>query len=409
MTTESTSVKDPWKPSRNNQLKREVKMKNSADQFLEFRKLFPAYSQGVYMNHAAVSPLSTIVRDGLMDFWNKRSHIPVDVYPQIMEEMQQLKESIRCLVNAGSREDIAFIPNTSSGLSMVASALNWSPGDRVILNTMEFPANIYPFLNLERFGVEIDWIEPVGGKIQVEDIAPRITSRTRLLAISFVQFLNGFTADLEAMGQLCHDKGIWFVVDGIQGVGVIPLDVRKCRIDVLANGGHKWLMWPMGTGFLYIHPEIRSELHPPIAGWLSVKDSWNLFEYHLDFLESAEKFQPGTLNFMGLQIARHVLAKFLELGIDDIHSHLLHITGRLIKGFKDLKLKVITPEEPAFRSGIVSLEFQAPRVVMEHLEAGGVYTALREGIIRFSPHCTNTDEDVDRVLVCLDQLLDGKN
>lgn len=373
--------------------------------FESFRELFPAYSQGVYMNHAAVSPFSTLTRDTLMDFWERRSHIPVDVYPQIAGELKEFKELIAQLINAGNFEDIAFVPNTSTGLAMITTGLQWNKGDRIILNTMEFPSNIYPFMNMEQFGVEMDFVEPRNGRVTLEAIREKITPQTRMAAISFVQFLNGYKADLEAIGELCKKHGIWFIVDGIQGVGVVPLDVQKYHIHALSNGGHKWLMWPMGTAFLYIHPRLLEKLRPAHAGWLSVKDSWNLFDYQLDFLDTASRFQPGTLNFMGLLPAKKILQKFLELGIDHIYQRLLQVTGALIDGFKELGVEIVTPPDQNERSGIVSIKVNEPDTVLKQLEARNIYPTVREGIMRFSPHCANNLEDVEKVISALKEIL----
>jgi len=372
--------------------------------FFAFRKTFPAYSQCIYMNHAAVSPLSQNVKNSLINYWRNRSHIPVDIYPSIMDTLEEFKEMICKLIHAKNSDEIAIIPNTSSGLNIVASGLKWKKGDRIILNTMEFPANVYPFMNLEKRGIIIDWVKPVNGKIQVKDIESLVTNKTRLLSISFVQFINGFKADLEAIGKLCKQKGIWFVVDGIQGVGAIPIDVMKCNIDAFVSGGHKWLMWPMGTGFLYTNKKLLSNIQPTYAGWLSVKNSWDFFDYKLNFLDTAEKFQPGTLNFMGLVAAHKMLSIFLELKIENIFHRILSLTDILIHGINNLSIKIITPEHKSIRSGIISIEVPDPEKIFDELYANHIFAALREGIIRFSIHCTNTTEDIEKVLRCLKEI-----
>jgi len=373
--------------------------------FLDFRRTFPAYSQAIYMNHAAVSPLSKNVRDILTNYWEKRSHIPVDVYPSIMDTIEELKKMICEMIHAKNSNEIAIIPNTSSGLNIIASGLKWEKGDRIILNTMEFPANVYPFMNLEKRGVIIDWVKPVNGKIQIKEIRTLVTNRTRLLSISFVQFLNGFKADLGAIGKLCKQKDIWFVVDGIQGVGAIPVDVVKCNIDAFASGGHKWLMWPMGTGFLYTNRKLLSSIEPTYAGWLSVKNSWDFFDYKLNFLDTAEKFQPGTLNFIGLIAAHKMLSTFLELKIENIFQRILSLTDILLHGLNKLSIKIITPEHKSLRSGIISIELPDPEKTFNELYANHIFVALREGVIRFSIHCTNTIEDIEKVLQCLKKII----
>jgi selenocysteine lyase/cysteine desulfurase len=371
------------------------------DKFLEFRRSFPAYSQGIYVNHAAVSPASEYVRDRMMQFWKRRANFPVDIYPDLQEEHREFKGKIARLINAEGPDTIACVENTSAGLNMVASGIEWKAGDRILLNTMEFPANVYPFLNLERKGVEVDFITPVDGRLPLEIIAAAVQPRTRMISISFVQFLNGFRADLPALGQFCRARDILLVVDAIQGVGVIPMDVRAWGIDALATGGHKWLMWPMGTGFLYVAPHLLEKIIPAQPGWLSVKDSWNLFDYRLDFLETAEKFEGGTLNWLGLYVAREMLEHFLMLGVEHIWRRIFLLTDRFIRGLKTLPVQLVTPQDPDCRSGIVSFRVREPEKLMDVLTAHRILASLREGRIRFSFHCTNNEDDIQRILEVL--------
>ena len=375
---------------------------NATDRrFQEFRALFPAYRQGIYMDHAAVSPFSTLARDQLLVYWKRRAGLQEGVEEELMAMRDRLKGDIAAFIGAPSGDGIALVPNTSTGLNIVASGLPWKRGDRVLLNTLEFPANIYPFLNLERLGVRVDWIRPRDGRISVEAVAKALRPRTRLLSVSFVQFLNGFRADLEAIGKLCRERGVWFVVDGIQGLGAVPLDVKKCPIDALASGGAKWLMWPMGTGFLYCAPELLKAVHPAHAGWLAVKDAWNFREYKLDFLETAEKFEGATLNWMGLAVAHRMLREFLALGRERIWERVRALSTRLLEGCEDLGLEIVTPKEPEHRSGIVTIHVPDAENVHRRLNRAGVIVSLREGLLRISPHCTNTPEDVERLLAIL--------
>lgn len=375
---------------------------NATDRiFQKFRASFPAYRQGIYMDHAAVSPFSTLVREELLAYWKRRAGLQERVEEDLMAMRGRLKGDIASFIGAPSGDGIALVPNTSTGLNIVASGLPWKRGDRVILNTLEFPANIYPFLNLERLGVHVDWVRPRDGRITVEDIEKTLRTRTRLLSISFVQFLNGFRADLEAIGKLCRKRAVWFVVDGIQGLGAVPLDVKKCRIDALASGGAKWLMWPMGTGFLYCTPALLKAIHPSHAGWLGVKDAWNFRDYKLDFLESAEKFEGATLNWMGLTVAHRILREFLALGRERIWERVHALSTRILEGCEDLGLEIITPKEPEHRSGIVTIRVPDAGNVHRRLARRGVVVSLRERLLRVSPHCTNNEEDVERLLEIL--------
>jgi len=373
-------------------------MEKDFQKFIEFRKLFPVYNQGIYLNYAAISPFSQLNEMVFIDYYNKRSHLPVDIYDSLEQIKEKFKINIEKLINAESGKNIAVVPNTSVGLNIVAQGLKLKKNDRVLLNTMEFPANIYPFVNLENKGIKIDWIEPKNGKILLEQIEKSAKKRTKIISISFVQFLNGFKAELKEIGEFCRDNNIIFVVDGIQGAGVIPLDVQQYYIDAFSTGGHKWLMWPMGTGFLYLSNNILKKVEPVFAGWLSVKDSWNFFDYKLDFLDSADKYEPGTLNFLGLVSAEKMLKKFLELGIKDINARILELTDRLIEGLKDLGIDIVTPEEKKYRSGIVSIKTGNNEKVFKKLLLKNIFLSLREDIIRFSVHCTNTEEEINVLL-----------
>jgi len=376
----------------------------SGDAFARFRALFPAYRRGLYMDHASVSPFSTLAREVLLAYWKRRAGLQEGHYEEMVDLLKDFKRDIARLVHAPSPDGVAMVPNTTTGLNIVASGLPWKKGDRVLLNTLEFPANVYPFLNLERLGVKVDWIRPADGRITVQAVQRALTPRTRLLTISFVQFLNGFRADLEALGALCRKRGIWFVVDGIQGLGVAPLDVEKCRIDALASGGAKWLMWPMGTGFLYCAPRLLKAVHPAHLGWLAVKDAWNFREYKPDLLDTAEKFEGGTLNWMGIAVAHRMLKEFLALGENEIWRRIQALSARLLEGCADLGLELVTPMEPAHRSGIASIRVPDPEKAHQWLTRRKAILSLREGILRISPHCTNTENEVERLLDLLGRL-----
>jgi len=363
----------------------------------DFRKIFPITATDIYLNHAAVSPLSTSVKTAINDSLTRRTSGPVEIFPEFIEEKKSLKENIGRLINADSSQ-IAIVSNTSEGLNCLASGLTWKKGDRVLLVENEFPANIYPFLNLERLGISIDFVPTRQGHIFPEDIENKITPRTRLLSISFVGFLNGFRNQLGDIGALCKKKNVIFSVDGIQGTGGLPVDVTATGIDFLANGGHKWLMGPMGCGFMYISPDLFDRLHPTYVGWLSVKDSWNFSDYRLDLLEDASRFEIATPNFLGIKGLRVSTDILLEAGIPSIEQHLLKLGDRLIDGFSAQGFQYVGAGERQNRSGIYSFRTANEKMLFEHLQTQRVHLSLREDIIRFAPHFYNTESEIDEVL-----------
>jgi len=363
----------------------------------DFRRIFPITETDIYLNHAAVSPLSTRVKSAISDSLTRRMSGPVEIFPEFSEEKKRLKENIGRLVNADSSQ-IAIVSNTSEGLNCLASGLTWKKGDRVLLVENEFPANIYPFLNLKRLGVLIDFVPTREGHIFIEDIEKEISDRTRLFSISFVEFLNGFRNQLGEIGALCKRKNVIFSVDGIQGTGGMPVDVSASGVDFMANGGHKWLMGPMGCGFMYISADLFHQLHPAYVGWLSVKDSWNFFDYRLDLLEDAGRFEIATPNFLGIKGLRISTDILLEAGITAIEQHLLKLGDKLIDGLSAQGFHYIGAAERKNRSGIYSFRTVNEKALFTHLQTQRIHLSLREDIIRFAPHFYNTEAEIDEVL-----------
>ncbi|MFA4922609.1 MAG: aminotransferase class V-fold PLP-dependent enzyme, partial [Ignavibacteriaceae bacterium] len=262
----------------------------------EARKYFPFLDKGkIYFNHAAVSPLSTMVTGKIQTYLQQRSEGTIEDFQAVLAESAEAKNKIAEMLNTSSAR-IAFVDNTSNGLNILAQGLTWQKGDRIILNDLEFPSNVYPFLNLQQHGVEIDFVKSENGKVTAENILQAITPSTKLLSISFVQFLSGYKADLEELGKICKEKNIIFAVDAIQGLGALQLDVEKCKIDFLACGTQKWLMAIMGLAFVFLSEEMQSKITPKYVGWLSVEDAWNILHYDLKLKTDASVFQTGTLN-----------------------------------------------------------------------------------------------------------------
>ena len=233
----------------------------TVDQLREIRRLFPHTAQGkIYLNHAGTSPLSSRVVSAMTDYLRERSEGRLENYQHDLPMVDACKTMIQKLINAESADRIALTANTSDAINIIASGIPWKSGDRILLNNVEFPANVWPYINLKRHGVELDIMEGADGRITAEQIFEGITGRTRLVALSAVQFLSGYRADLEAIGAFCRQRNIIFAVDAIQAVGAVRIDVQLMNIDALAAGGQKWQTSPHGTGFLYITEELQSKI-----------------------------------------------------------------------------------------------------------------------------------------------------
>ncbi|MBD3226359.1 MAG: aminotransferase class V-fold PLP-dependent enzyme [Caldithrix sp.] len=363
----------------------------------EYRTLFPVTSQQIYLNHAAISPLSTRVTDKLEWYLDERGFGKIDVYKQVSEIRVNTRQRLGRMINAAPR-NIAFIGNTSEGFNWLVNGLQWQEGDQIILTDYEFPSNVYPFLNMQRHGVEIVYVPNRRGSIHLDDIKASITPKTRLLSISFVEFSNGFRNDLPAIGQLCKENGIIFSVDGIQGIGAMNLDVQQCGIDFLSNGGHKWLMGIMGAGFMYINEQLFDRLTPSFTGWLAVEDSWNFFDYDLTFLPDARRFEYGTYNFMGLTGLSASIELLMEAGIERIEKHLLQLGEQLVSGLTETGMTFMGSDQRRHWSGIYSFSGDHIEALFEDLKANQIIGSLRNGMIRLAPHFYNTKQEIDEVI-----------
>jgi selenocysteine lyase/cysteine desulfurase len=246
----------------------------------------------------------------------------------------------------------------------------------------------------------VDILRPGAGLLSIEMIEHALTPRTRLVAISAVQFLSGHRIDLRTLSALCHARGILLIVDGIQAVGAVRIDVRDMGIDALAAGAQKWQMSPQGTGFLYLTQEFQSRIRQKHLGWLSVADPWQFTKYDQPLATAARRYEGGTLNMMGLWGMEAAIRTLLEVGTGPIEDHLLSITGLLMDRLREIGgMRLLTPSQGSDRAGIVTGALAPgidPQKVVAALTQRGVLIALREGSLRFSPHFYNSAEEMER-------------
>jgi selenocysteine lyase/cysteine desulfurase len=369
--------------------------------FERVRRQFPVYKTYVYLNHAAVSPLSTRV----VSLIHRQAREQMEAGVVKEDAWEERAEEARCeaaRLLGVSPSEIAFVTNTTQGLNLFARGINWKRGDNVVLPRVEFPANVYPWLALEEYGVKVKFVPEREGRILVDDIARKMDSRTRVVAISFVEFASGFRNDLEAIGRLCRDRGVYLVVDAIQGLGALRLDARKCLIDGLSAGGHKWLLAPQGTGIFYCSARVLEELGHPMPGWMSVT-GWNdYYDFNYDLYPDSRRYESAQKNLLGIAGLLEALRTINRLGIDDIEARIIGITDHLCGLLAEHGFKVFSPRRDGEKSGIVSFYPQgdADRVQGLLLKKGFV-TAARHGRIRVSPHFYNTFQEMERLVRAL--------
>jgi cysteine desulfurase/selenocysteine lyase len=369
----------------------------------ELRQEFPLTEELTFLNHAATSPLPGRTRAAMARFIERRRFVR-RAWEEYETLDQDLRQTLAQLINA-SPEEIALVQNTAEGISIAAHAIPFQPGDNVVFCDMEYPANVYPWMNLERRGVEARIIPNREGGLDVDDLEEYVDEQTRAVAVSSVEFLTGFRNDLQGIGQFCRARGIYFVVDGIQSLGVIPLDVRECHIDMLACGGPKWLVGPCGLGFFFCRRELIEEMRPAYAGATSVVDFENFRDYDLTFLPDAKRFEVGTPNLVGMVGLLASVNLLLEVGIEEIQRWTRHLTDVLIEDLQQRGYRIATCLRPEHRSAIVSFPTPDVEADYEELIANQVIVSLRENYIRVSPHCYNTEEEVLRV----GQVLGGRD
>lgn len=354
-----------------------------------------------YLNHAAISPMTFHVRDAVEQYLTRRALKGIEPFPWAIRMASETRSMIAAMIG-GKPEDIAFVLNTSDGLNIIAEGIDWQSGDRILLNSLEFPSNQYPFLNLKRRGVEIDIIQAKDHRVTPDDIRQHLTDRTRLVSISHVQYGTGAKADVHAIGALCHERGALFVVDAIQSLPHTPIDVVADHVDFLASGSHKWLMGPEGTGFVYVSERARSAIHQKYMGWTSVAEPFN----HSDIDETrlrpdAGRYENGTLNVPGIAGLRASLLFFNEFGFHEVEQRILDLADYLIDRLSSRGVEVVTPKDRDQHAGIVSFRFDDLAGTRERLESKEIIISHRGDYLRVSPHFYNTENELRAFIIAL--------
>lgn len=367
----------------------------------ELRREFPVTTRWAYFDHAAVAPLSERARRTLVEWAADMTESGVVHDSARVRRIEEVRRLAGRLLNADPL-DLAFIKNTSEGIGIVAEGLPWRAGDNAVTAEEEYPANIYPWLNLAGRGVELRRVPSRGGRLLLDDVRAALDARTRLVSLSYVEYASGFRNDLMAIGEMCRERGILFFVDAIQGLGVLPLDVRQTPIDFLAADGHKWLLGPEGAGLFWIRRELIEQLHPIGVGWNSVIDSRDFNRVEFRLKPHAGRWESGSLNVAGILALGASLELLLAAGIDAIAERVLHLTDYLCERAARAGLEVYSSRRPGEASGIVSLLVPGDvGAVVRRCRDAGVVVNRRAGRLRVSPHAYNTSEELDRLIALL--------
>lgn len=370
----------------------------------EMRALFPIVARYAYLDHAAIAPLATPVRSTMEVFLARMTEEPFE--PAHWQRLLgQVRGRVAELLSVGP-ESIAFTKNTTTGLGLVAAGLDWEAGDNIVSVDREFPSNIYPWIGLKRKGVELRLYRPEQGRIDVKALVRLCDRRTRVLAISAVQFWSGFRTDLGDLGMALRGRDTLLVVDAIQAAGALHLDLSKTPVDFLAAGAQKWLLGPIGIGIVYLGPRMMDRLRPVTIGPESVVRDREYFEYDLTLKPDARRFEEAAPNYPGILGMGAAVNLLLRAGLPVVEETVLRLADRLREELPGRGYELVfTPSLPSERSGIVS--FRHPRMVPAELHArlreAGVIIAQRGDFLRASAHYYNSDEDLDRLLEVLPQ------
>lgn len=368
-----------------------------------FRSLFPITADWAYFDHAAVAPLPTTAQAAMAAFGDDHVRHGYLNEPVWDTRVETTRAKAARLMGAEA-DEVAFVQNTSQGLSLLANGLPWTPGDNVVSASAEYPANVFPWMNLRRFGVETRLVSSrPDGRIARDDLVAAVDDRTRLVSLSFVEFSNGFRNDLAAIGDFCHSRRIWFAVDVIQGLGALRLDLGRLPVDFAAAAAHKWLLGPLGIGLVYCRRGRVDQLWPAWVGYGSMVPGADYLEHRFDLRPEAARFESGTQNFTGIFGLEASLDLLLEVGLETIEGAVLGRCDRLVEGLARRGYQTLSPLGSAERSGIVAFRRDGHSTddVVERLARARVKVCRRGHGVRASPHFYNTDDEIDRLLDAL--------
>lgn len=365
-----------------------------------FRSEFPVTERWAFLDHAAVAPLPAPAVRALDEYARSLAENGIAAFKLWFDRLAHTRSLAARLINAPHPDDVYFLPNTTHGVSVVAEGYPWQAGDNVVLAAEEYPANQYPWMNLRHRGVEVRSVPSRGNRVSIDDLRDAMTDRTRVLAISAVEFASGFRNDLDDLGELCRSRGIFFFVDAIQALGAFPVDVQKCGIDALAADGHKWLLGPEGAGIGFIRREWVERLHPIGVGANSVVRPWAFTTIDFTPKPHAGRWEGGAYNVPGIAALGASLELLLGVGIENLEARVLELTDHLYEGAASAGLEVFSSRAPGEKSGIVSLvkPGASSAEIQKRCRDAGVIVANRADRIRVSPHAYNTVDEIERFL-----------
>lgn len=376
------------------------------------RSAFPACRDRIFMAHAAVTAVPQVAVSAMDDFNRRSATGELDYSRVLLKDMDEVRASAARIIECDA-DEVALLGPTSLGLSLVANGIDWNPGDEIVTYLDDYPANVYPWKNLEEKGVKVVYLQPAKmGRITPELVKSVITPQTRLLALASNHFLTGWLLDVEAISAIARENDILFCLDAIQTVGAFPTLAK--HVDFLSADSHKWMLGPMTAGIFYVKRSRFEMLRPSLIGAWNVKSPNYIPQDAVDFEPGGRRYEPGVLNAQGLVGMKASIDLLTGIGISNVAARLLELKAALLEGLDRLGYDTVCPRSGPDTSGIVTFTNRnAPGQignVFAKLSESGIVASFRhdrEGLpyIRFSPHFYNTHAEIDRILHALPNAL----
>lgn len=365
------------------------------------RSAFPICQRSIFLAHAAVAPLPRVVADAIIAYTEKSVEAHQE-FEGVLEDVKQTRQVAARLIGA-EQEEIALLGPTSLGLSLFANGLPWQVGDEVLCYADDYPANVYPWIELRRRGVTVRYLQPESpGAITTELIEKGLSEKTRLVALATANFLAGYRIDVEGIGKLLGRRGVLFSLDAIQTLGAFPLSVE--HVDFLSADAHKWLLGPLAGGIVYVKKKHFELLRPTLLGAWNVVSPSFIASDEVKFVTTAQRYEPGSLNIIGILGMKAAIELILEVGPVQIAARVAELRSFLAESLLDLHFDVAGGNAPAVASGIVSASRTGSDLpaLFRKLQAENVVASLRfdrrrSPWLRFSPHFYNTTAELERV------------
>lgn len=364
-----------------------------------FRDEFPITDRWIYLNNCSLTPLHRRGERALAEYARRWSEDGGRAwYDHWMAELEELRAEFAGALGADA-DEIALQPGVSTALVGVASAIDYRKRDTVVVADIDFPTDGHVFLAREHLGVKVKFVHsPDGVSVPLEAFAEAIDERTALVCTGHVYYASGAIQDVRALAELCHRQGALLLVDAYQSIGAIPFDVHESGVDFLAGGTLKWLMGGPGLGFLYVRHDLAPTLRPTALGWWAVRDPFAFDVQHLELPDTARRFEYGTPAVPTAYAARAGLSLLRDVGVARVRASHMWLSQRLVDGALARGLAVRSPLRAEERTSIVTIAHPDPRDAVERLRERGVIVDARPGVVRFSPHFFNTEEEIDAAL-----------